>query len=80
MTRYTFELDNHVSKIEMQEFDDTAQIFVNGELIADYNFAGAGCSFIHQADTRGLIDTLVGVLYDKAEVKVEENAQEGFPA
>ena len=80
MTRYTFELDNHVSKIEMQEFDDTAQIFVNGELIAEYNFSGAGCSVIYQANTRGLIDTLVGVLYDKAKVEVEENVQEGFPA
>ena len=80
MTKYTFELDNFIfDKIEMQEFDDIAQIFVNGELIAEYKFGGAGCSFIYHADTRNLIDTLVGVLYDKAEVKVEENVQEGFP-
>jgi hypothetical protein len=72
MTKYTFELDNHSSKIEMHEFDDIAQIFVNGELIAEYNFGGAGCSFIYEADPRKLIDTLVGVLYDQAAVKVEE--------
>ena len=79
MTKYTFELDNYASKIEMQEFDDIAQIFVNGELIAEYQFGGAGCSFIYEADPRKLIDTLVGVLYDQAEVKVEDNVQEGFP-
>jgi len=72
MTRYTFELDNYASKIEMREFDDIAQIFVNDKLIAEYKFAGAGCSFIYHADTRDLIDTLVGVLYDKAEVCVED--------
>jgi len=79
MTRYTFELDNYASKIEMQEFDDIAQIFVNGELIAEYQFGGAGCGTIYHADTRDLINTLVGVLYDQAEVKVEDNVQEGFP-
>ena len=79
MTKYTFELDNYSSKIEMQEFDDIAQIFVNGELIAEYNFGGAGCAFIYDADPRKLIDTLVGVLYDQAEVTVEEDVQESFP-
>ena len=44
-----------------------------------YQFGGAGCSTIYHADTRDLIDTLVGVLYDQAEVKVEDNVQEGFP-
>ena len=70
MTKYTFELDNYASKIEMQEFDDIAQIFVNGELIAEYKFRGAGCSFIYHADPRSLIDTLVGVckVYDKGKV------------
>ena len=80
MTKYTFELDNYASKIEMHEFDDIAQIFVNGELIAEYEFGGAGCSFIYEADPRKLIDTLVGVLYDQAEVKVEDDVQEGFPS
>jgi hypothetical protein len=79
MTKYTFELDNYASKIEMHEFDDIAQIFVNGELIAEYKFAGAGCSFIYHSDSRKLIDTLVGVLYDKGEVKAEDNVQEVFP-
>ena len=79
MTRYTFELDNYASKIEMREFDGIAQIFVNEELIAEYEFGGAGCGTIYHADTRDLIDTLVGVLYDKGKVKVEDNVQEGFP-
>ena len=77
MTKYTFELDNIASKIEMQEFDDIAQIFVNGELIAEYNFGGAGCSFIYEADPKKLIDTLVEVLYDQAAVKVEEIFENG---
>ena len=79
MTKYTFELENYSSKIEMQEFNDIAQIFVNGKLIAEYKFGGAGCSFIYEADPRKLIDTLVGVLYDQAEVCVEDDVQEGFP-
>ena len=77
MTKYTFELDNYASKIEMHEFDDIAQIFVNGELIAEYNFGGAGCSLIYEADPKKLIDTLVGVLYDQAAVKVEEIFENG---
>jgi hypothetical protein len=80
MTKYTFELDNYASKIEMREFEDIAQIFVNDKLIAEYKFAGAGCSFIYNADPRKLIDTLVGVLYDQAEVTVEVNVQESFPS
>ena len=80
MTKYTFELDNYSSKIEMQEFDDIAQIFVNAKLIAEYKFGGAGCSFIYEADSKKLIDTLVGVLYDQASVSVEEDVQEGFPS
>lgn len=76
MTKYTFELDNYASKIEMLEFDDIAQIFVNGKLVAEYGFSGAGCSFIYEADPKKLIDTLVGVLYDQAEVKIEDNVQE----
>jgi len=78
MTKYTFELDNYSSKIEMQEFDDIAQIFVNDKLIAEYKFGGAGCAFIYEADPKKLIDTLVGVLYDQASVSVEEDVQEGF--
>ena len=77
MTKYTFELENYSSKIEMQEFNDIAQIFVNGKLIAEYKFGGAGCSFIYDADPSKLIDTLVGVLYDQAAVKVEENFENG---
>jgi len=80
MTKYTFELDNYASKIEMQEFDDIAQIFVNGELISEYKFGGAGCALIYEADPKKLIDTLVGILYDQAEVHVEEDVQEGFPS
>jgi hypothetical protein len=80
MTKYTFELDNYSSKIEMQEFDDIAQIFVNDKLIAEYKFGGAGCSVIYEADPKKLIDTLVGVLYDQASVSVEEDVQEGFPS
>ena len=71
MTKYTFELANGASKIEMREFDDIAQIFVDEELLAEYKVGRAGCSTIYHADTRELIDTLVGVLYDQAEVKVE---------
>ena len=77
MTKYTFELDNYASKIEMHEFDDMAQIFVNGELIAEYGFSGAGCSFITEADPKKLIDTLVGVLYDQAAVRVDEVFESG---
>ena len=78
MTKYTFELDNFdASKIEMHEFDDIAQIFVNDKLIAEYEFGGAGCSFIYEADPRKLIDTMVGVLYDQAAVKVEEIFENG---
>ena len=77
MTRYTFELDNYASKIEMQEFDDIAQIFVNGELIAEYQLGGAGCGTIYHADTRDLINTLVGVLYDQAAVRVDEVFESG---
>ena len=72
MTKYTFELANGASKIEMREFDDIAQIFVDGELIAEYKGGWAGCSTIYHEDTRDLIDTLVGVLYDQAKVEVEE--------
>ena len=77
MTKYTFELDNYASKIEMHEFDDLAQIFVNGKLIAEYKFGGAGCSLIYHADPKKLIDTLVEVLYDQAAVKVEEIFENG---
>ncbi len=80
MTKYTFELDNYASKIEMQEVDDIAQIFVNDKLIAEYKFGGAGCWFIYEADSKKLIDTLVGVLYDQASVSVEEDVQEGLPS
>ena len=72
MTKYTLELENYASEIEMREFDDTAQIFVNGKLVAEYGFAGAGCSFIYHADPKKLIDTLVGVLYDQAKFEVED--------
>ncbi len=65
MKKYTYEIENYSSKIEMQEFDDTAKIFVDGELVADYEFGGAGPLVIHFADHRKLIDTLVEVLYDK---------------
>ena len=77
MTKYTFELDNIASKIEMHEFDDIAQIFVNGELLAEYSYGGAGCAFIYDADPKKLIDTLVEVLYDQAAVKVEEIFENG---
>jgi hypothetical protein len=72
MTKYTLELDNYATKIEMQEFDDIAQIFVNGELVAEYGFGGAGCSSINHADDAQLIDTLVGILYDQANIEEED--------
>ena len=74
MTKYTLELDNYASKIEMREFvdDNIAQIFVNNKLIAEYEMGGAGCSLIYDSDPKKLIDTLVGILYDQAEIKVTE--------
>ena len=77
MTKYTFELDNYSSKIEMHEFDDIAQIFVNDKLIAEYNIGVTGCSFIYEVDPRKLIDTLLGVLHKEAACKVEEIFENG---
>ena len=72
MTKYTLELNQFDSKIEMKEFDNIAQIFVDGELVAEYQFGGAGCSTINHIDPKQLINTMVAVLYDQAEIKVEK--------
>jgi hypothetical protein len=71
MTKYTFDLDQYATNIEMREFDDIAQIFVNGKLLTEYKFGGAGCYHIYHADNKKLIDLLVGILYDKGNPKVE---------
>ena len=67
MTKYTFELDSMHCNVEMHEEDEHAQIFVNGDLVAEYTFAGAGALKINHADPRALIDTLVAILYEKGE-------------
>jgi hypothetical protein len=73
MTKYTLELNDYASKIEMREFvdDNIAQIIVNNKIIAEYEMGGAGCSLIYDTDPKKLIDTLVAVLYDQAKFEVK---------
>ena len=69
MVKYEFDLETIACKITMEEFDDVAQIFVDGELIAEYAFGGAGCTKIYHADNKKLIETLVCVLYDQKNIE-----------
>jgi len=73
MTNYKLELQAHDVRIEMNEFeDDIAQIFVDDKLIAEYRFGGVGIRQIYHIEERKIIDLLVAILYEQADITVEE--------
>jgi hypothetical protein len=41
----------------------------NGKTIAEYRYAGAGCTEITQLDAKKLIDLLAVIMYDKGKQK-----------
>ncbi len=77
MTNYKLELEGHYVTIEMNEFEDNiAQIFKNNDLIAEYKFGGAGATHIYHLEGKNLIDLLVAILYEQADITVEVLASE----
>ena len=57
----TFEVAGREVKVRTFLDDDTAQILVDGELVAEYGFGGAGCTFITEVDPSILIDIIVEI-------------------
>ena len=43
--------------------EDTAQILLDGNLVAEYGFSGAGCTFIADVDPRILIDIIAEIAH-----------------
>jgi len=56
-----FEVADQVVKVRTFLDDDLAQIFVDGVLVAEYGFGGAGCTFINEVDPRILIDIIAEI-------------------
>jgi hypothetical protein len=43
--------------------DDLGQIFVDGVLVAEYGYGGAGCTFINEVDPRILIEIIAEIAH-----------------
>lgn len=63
----TFEVAGQ--EVEVRTFldTDTAQILVDGKLVAEYGFGGAGCTFINDVDPRILIDIIAEIAHSGIE-------------
>ena len=63
----TFEVAGQ--EVEVRTFldDDTAQILVDGNLVAEYVYGGAGCTFINDVDPRILIDIIAEIAHSGIE-------------
>jgi hypothetical protein len=60
----TFEVDG-IGEVNVRTFlgEDIAQILVDGNLVAEYGFGGAGCIYVLGADTRILIDIIAEIAH-----------------
>ena len=59
----TFEVAGQEVKVRTFLDDDMAQILVDGKLVAEYGFGGAGCTFINDVDPRILIDISAEIVH-----------------
>jgi hypothetical protein len=52
-------------EVEVRTFldADTAQILVDGKLVAEYGFGGCGCTFINDVDPCILIDIIAEIAH-----------------
>ena len=66
----TFEVDGQEVKVRTFLGEDIAQILVDGNLVAEYGFSGAGCIYVLGADTRILIDIIAEIARFGIEKKV----------
>ena len=72
MTNYKLELQDYGLRIEMNEFEDNiAQIYADDIIIAEYEFGGAGATHIYNLEGKKLIDLLVAILYEQADISVD---------
>jgi hypothetical protein len=69
VTEYNLILDRYDTQIQMFEGDEIVRIVENGKTIAEYRYAGAGCTDITQLDAKKLIDLLAVIMYDKGKQK-----------
>lgn len=58
-----FEVADQVVKVRTFLDEPIGQIFVDGVLVAEYSFAGAGCTIINEVDTRILIDIIAEIAH-----------------
>lgn len=58
-----FEVHGRVVKVRTFLDDELGQILVDGVLVAEYGFGGAGCTFINEVDPRILIDILAEIAH-----------------
>ena len=58
-----FEVADQLVKVRTFLDDDLGQIFVDGVLVAEYGFGGAGCTFINEVDPRILIDIIAEIAH-----------------
>jgi hypothetical protein len=58
-----FEVQDRVVKVRTFLDEDLAQIFVDGVLVAEYGYGGAGCTFISHVDPRILIDIIAEIAH-----------------
>ena len=58
-----FEVADQLVKVRTFLDDDLGQIFVDGVLVAEYGFGGAGCTFINEVDPRILIDIIAAIAH-----------------
>jgi len=60
----SFEVDG-IGEVKVRTFvdDGLAQILVDGNLVAEYGFGGAGCIYVLGADTRILIDIIAEIAH-----------------
>jgi hypothetical protein len=59
----TFEVAGQEVKVRTFVDDSVAQILVDGNLVAEYGFGGAGCIYVLGADTRILIDIIAEIAH-----------------
>ena len=63
----TFEVAGREVKVRTFLDEDIAQILVDDELVAEYGFGGAGCTFINEVDPRILIDIIAEISHSASE-------------
>jgi len=58
-----FEVADKEVKVRTYLDEDVAQIRIDGKIVAEYKFGGAGSTFVYHADTKALIDIIAEIAH-----------------